>query len=242
MRFGLFSALAMGVLRDPNPPVPAGGGGAPPLAPAPAAPPTAPFATFDSQAALDDRLARAGRAALRDATGLESADEVKARLARLKQLEDAETERARAELTATQRLEADLATERARVTAMAAERDQERFRSVVSGACAQLGVKNLKYAQYLVAEAAEALPEGQQLDPDTYLRGLLEKPEYKTAFGIEAVPAVVPAPVTTSPNPGAPPPAPPAPGNGGGPPDVMAMNPTQFREHLEKYGAGSALS
>jgi len=90
-----------------------------------------------------------------------------------------------------------------------------------------------------VAEAAEALPEGQQLDPHAYLKELVEKPEYKSAFGIE-VPAVavVPQPVTTSPQPGTPPPAPPQPGTPPATVDVMSMSPQQFREHLSNLGAG----
>ncbi len=239
MRFGFASILALGVLREAVPAVVPGGGGAPPPAPAPA--PGQPFATFDSQAALDDRLARAGRAALREATGLESADEVKQRLARLKELEDADAARQREQLTATQRLEADLATERAARAVAEADRDNERFRATVSQECAALGIKNLKYAQFLVAEAAEALPDGQQLDPRVHLEGLLAKPEFKTAFGIDTAPTVVPSPVTTSPNPGAPPPPPPTPGGTPNTPDVMAMSPAALREHLDKYGAGGLM-
>lgn len=234
MRFGLFSALAMGLLRDPNPPLPSGGGGPPA---APPAPPAAPFAVFDTQEAFNDRVQRAARAEIRTQFGVEDPAEVTRRLARLKELEDAEAARKREELTATQRLEADLAAAKAAQAAAEADRDSERFRATVSADCARLGIKNLKYAQFVVAEAAEALPDGQQLDPHEHLRGLLEKPEFKQAFGIETAPAVVAAPVTTSPNPGTPPAPPPAPGGNPGGVDVMAMNPAQFKAHLESMGA-----
>ncbi len=193
---------------------------------------------FHSQEQLDERLNRAGRAYVREQFGVENPDDVKQRLARLKELEDAEAARKREELTATQRLEADLAAEKAARAAAETARDGERFRATVSEQCARLGIKNLKYAQFVVAEAAEALPDGQQLDPHAYLKDLVEKPEYKSAFGLEVPATVVPAPVNTSPNPGAPPPPPPAPGTPPAAVDAMNMNPQQFRAHLDSLGAG----
>lgn len=237
MRFGFASILAMGVLREAVPPV-VPGGGAPPAAP-PA--PTTPFAVFDTQEAFNDRVARAARAEMRTQFGVEDPAEVTRRLARLKELEDADAARRREELTATQRLEQDLATEKAARAAAEADRDNERFRATVSQECAALGIKNLKYAHFLVAEAAEALPDGQQLDPHVHLQGLLAKPEFKQAFGIESAPTVVAAPVSTSPNPQNPAPPPPATGGTPNAADVMTMNPAAFREHLDKYGAGSVL-
>lgn len=238
MRFGFASWLALGVLREQAGGAPGGGGGggAPPPAPAP---PAQPFAVFESQAAFEERMSRAQRSFVREQYGVEDPNEVKTRLARLKELEDQEAARKREEMTATQRLEQDLANEKAARLAAEAARDGERFRATVSGECARLGIKNLKYAQFIVAEAAEALPDGQQLDPYAYLKDLVEKPEYKGAFGIEvAAPAVQPAPVNTSPQPGTPPPPPPAPGTPPATVDAMNMNPTQFREHLASLGAG----
>lgn len=233
MRLGLFSALSMGVLRDPNPPVPAGGGGTTPPAPPV---PGQPFAVFETQEAFNDRLHRSTRAELRAQFGTDDPAEIKTQLARLKVLEEADAARAREQLTATQKLELDLAAEKTKREAAEAERDQERFRATVSQDCARLGIKNLKYAQFVVAEAAEALPEGQQLDPYEHLKGLLEKPEFKPAFGIESAPTVVPTPVNTSPTPGAPPPPPPPAGGGPGGPDVMAMSAAEFRAHLDRQG------
>lgn len=193
---------------------------------------------FHSQEQFDERLNRAQRSYVRELTGLEDPNEVKQRLQRLKELEDAEAARKREEMTATQRLEADLAAEKAARAAAETARDGERFRATVAGECARLGIKNLKYAQFVVAEAAEALPDGQQLDPHAYLKDLVEKPEYKSAFGLEVPATVVPAPVNTSPSPGAPPPPPPAPGTPPGTVDAMAMDPKAFRAHLDSLGAG----
>lgn len=246
MRFGLRSILAMGVLLEGAGAVPTGGGGGTPPAPPP--PPPAPgggqpFAVFESQAAFEERMARAQRSHLREQFGTENPDEVKQRLARLQELETAEAERKRAELSETQRLQADLqAAQAAREQAERALQDQ-RFETRVSGECAQLGVKNVKYALFLVNEARSALPEAQRggFDPRTHLDGLLAKAEMKAALGIEAPPTVVTsAPVTTSPNPGQPPPAPPPPGgNPPAPVDANSMTPEQWRAHLASLGVSA---
>lgn len=243
------SILSRGLLFAPvvDPLVPGGGSTPPPTntVPAPATPPATPpvpatggsgepFASFATQAQFEERVSRAARAALRDKFGLEEAD-LTARLARAKELEDAETARKRQELTDQQRVEKDLADEKAlRVKAEEAA-NQLRFEKTVATSSAQLGIKNVKYAQFVVAEAAEALPEGQQLDVDVYLKDLLGKDEFKSALGV-AAPAVETrgTPVNTSPNPGQEPPPPPR-GNGA-PVDAMAMTPQQFRNHLAGIG------
>jgi len=235
MRFGLFSILAMGVLREA---VPAGGGGGGPPAPAPAPAPAPgqPFAVFESQAALEDRLARAGRATLREVTGLENPEEVKQRLNRLKELEAAEEQRRQAELTETQRLQADVDKERQRAEAAERRLQESQFQTQVTQECARLGIKNVKYALFEVQTARGALPEAERasLDPARHLEGLLAKPEYKGAFGIESAPTVIPVPVNTSPAPGAPPPAPPQPGAPPPAVDAMTMSGPEFKAHLER--------
>lgn len=210
-------------------------GGAPPAP----APPAAPFAVFESQAAFDERMARAQRSHLREQFGTEDPAEVKTRLDRLKALEDAEAARAREQLTATQKLESDLAAARLAQAKAEEEAGTQRFRALVSQDCVALGIKNVPYALYVVGMAAEALPDGQQLDAHAHLSGLLAKPEYKSAFGITEAPTVVTQPVTTSPNPSNPAPAPPpAGGNNPAPVDAMSMSPAQFKAHLESVGAG----
>lgn len=247
------SSLSWGVLAPVGvEPIVPGGASSPPPAPvvppltppAPAPAPNGnggngqPFAVFDNQAALEDRLARAQRAGFREQFGTDDPAEVRSRLERLKKLEDEEAERQRAQLSDQQRLQADLDAEKAKRAAAEAERDQVKFESIVARSCAGHGIKNVAYAQFTVAQAAEALPDGQQIDVDKYLQELLSKQEYRGAFGIAAaVTETQPAPVTTSPNPGTPPPPPPAPGGGTAPGvDAMTMKPEDFRAHLAKLG------
>lgn len=245
MRFGLRSILAMGVLLEAVPsPAPGGGGGGAPPAPAPAPQPGQPFAVFESQQAFNERMERAQRSHLREIAGTESPDELRARLARLTELENAENERKRNEMTELQRVQTDLAAAREATAAAQSALEGERFASRVSGECARLGIRNVRYAQYEVGQARQALPEAQRtaFDPAAHLEGLMAKPEYKTAFGIEAAPTQVPQPVSTSPQPPVAPPAPAAPG--GSPPaavDAMSMSPSEFRAHLEKIGAGGVV-
>ena len=183
-------------------------------------------------------MRQAARSELRTTTGIEDPAEIKRRLDRAEELEKAETERKRADLTAQQKLEQDLATERAAREAAETARDQERYKAHVSRACSANGIKNVDYALFVVGQATEALPDGQTLDVDTHLKGLLEKPEFKSAFGIAADTTVVPAPVTTSPNPDGTPPAPPRGPAVTPPADSMSMTPQQFQAHLATLGAG----
>lgn len=230
LRSFLLTGLLLNTAADP-----AGGGGGAPPAPAP----TQPFAVFNNQADLDARLERARRSGFRDEFGTEDPAEVKQQLARLKELEDAEKERKRAELSEQQKLQQDLDAEKARAAKLEQDLDQERFRGRVTAACGQLGIKNVKYALYEIEQAVEALPAGQQLDPAAHLKELLAKDEHRAAFGIPAVPVETqPVPVNTSPEPGSPPPAPPRGPEPTAPTDAMNMNPQQFAAHLARLGAG----
>jgi hypothetical protein len=196
-----------------------------------APPPAQPFATFTTQADLDTRLERAKRAGFREAFGTEKPEEIQAQLQRLKDLEAAEAERKRAELTETQKLQADLQAAQAAKSAAEAALANARFQTQVTAACVKHGIKNVEYAQFEVGRAGS--PTGAPVDPDAYLAGLVAKPEYKAAFGIALEPVVAPAPVTTSPSPGdqAPPPprAPSAPETV----DVMKMSPQEFQRHIQ---------
>lgn len=245
------TSLSLGVLRAPVDPIVPGGGSTPPAsvsvpppavpppapAPAPAADPNRPFATFATQAEFEERVQRAARAEVRNKFGLEEAD-LQTRLARAKELEDAEAARAREQLTAQQRTEKDLADEKALRLKAEGERDQVRFERTVATSAAQLGIKNVRYAQFVVAEAAEALPDGQQLDVDKYLTELMGKDDFRSALGV-AAPVVVTQgnPVNTSPNPTVEPPAPPR-GNGAPVVDAFAMDSKAFRQHLAGLGVG----
>jgi hypothetical protein len=227
-------SLVMGLLLESAVEPTGGGAGAPP-APAPA--PGQPFAVFHNQAEFDARIERAQRSALREQFGTESADEVKARLARLKELETAEEERKRAELTETQKLQADLAAERERVTRLERERAAAEWRVQVTSACVSTGIKNVKYALFEADEARSRVPAGQAFDVEAHLKSLLEKPEMKGAFGVASEPiTTVPAPVTTSPNPDGEPPPPPRGNPAPAGTDAMNMTREQFQAHLASLG------
>lgn len=235
----LRSWLARGVLREA---VGGGGsgegtGGAPAETPPPV--PGQPFATFPTQAAFNERMQRATRAELREQFGTDDPVEIKKKLKRAEELEAAETERARLQMTAQQKVEADLAAEKGKREAAEEDAKQARFESHVNKICARLTIPNVDYAMYLVAQEAERAPAGSQVDAEAFLKERLAKPEYKAAFGIAETTSVVPVPVSSSPNtPISPPPPPPANGNGTPGVDVMAMNRSQFQNHLAKLGVG----
>lgn len=240
--FILRSLIARGILREA---VGGGGsgentGGTP--APSPeggSGRPGEPFAVFPTQAAFNDRIARATRAELREQFGTDDPAEIKKRLKRAEDLEAAEQERARATMTAQQKAETDLAAEKAARESAESDARQARFESHVNKICARLTIPNVDYAMYLVAQEAERTPAGQSVDAEVFLRERLSKPEYKAAFGITESTTQVPAPVTTAPVPGQPPPPPAPPGGGGAPnADVMTMSKPQFQQHLAKLGVG----
>lgn len=185
-----------------------------PVTPNPPAPPASPTPPTQGPPTEDpvwlaDRLARAERASLKKHFGSDDPAALKARLDRAEELEKAEKERARLALSEQQRLQQDLDTERAKATDAQRERDAIAFESRVVRVCAELGVKNVDFAMFEIARAAEALPEGQTLDPTKYLQELAAKGDsQKMALGMSSAPGVIQVPATTTPNPGDPPAAP----------------------------------
>lgn len=238
------------ILRAPEADPAAGGagGGAPPAPAAPAAPPAEPFATFTTPEAFNRRVGQEARSQMREHFGTDNPEEVKAQLAELNRLKAAEQERQRQEMTELQRTQTDLANERARASQLENERNQVRFQAHVSGVCARLGVANVDYALYVAETAVHKTPDGQQLDVEAHLKGLIDGDQgakYKAAFGIVEPPAPPVqqqhAPVSTSPEPGqgAPPPAP-AGGAPSGGVDASKMSPQEFQRHLASLGVGPA--
>ncbi len=233
--------MASPMLLAPSDGGPGGGGGAPapvltPPTPPPApAPGVQPFATFTTQDQFTERVQREARSLMRTQLGVEP-EEAAANLTRLKELEAAQQERDRANMTELERLRTDLAAANARADEAAAERDEVRFRGHVAGIAAKMGIRNVDYAIFVAAGAAEALPDGQQLDVEQHFTGLLEQANYKGAFGIEAAPVPVPVPVTSAPAPGAPPAAPPVPGAEPPKKDAMSMSSEEFRTHKATLG------
>jgi len=191
---------------------------------------------------LNDRLAR-DRSAQLQRMGFDS----EADLVAMQERDRAATEAAEAarqeQLTNEQRLQEDL-------VARTAERDQAladgadlRFQGHVAGVCASLGVSNVPYAQYEIARAAEALPDGQDLDVQAWLQERMdpeaaEHASLRGALGVAEAPVVpAPAPATTVPVPGVTPPRPP-PAGGTAPTgeDVFAMSDADWRAKQEALG------
>jgi hypothetical protein len=189
---------------------------------------------FHNQAAFEERVQREARSILRTQVGVEDPAEVQRRLNRLTELETAEATRQREALTEQQRLQADLDKEKQRAAEAERQARAAGFRADVTAICASKGIRNVNYALFVVNEQ---LPEAERAaKADAHLTSLLDKPEYRSAFGIPSDP-VVPAPVTTSPTPGQPPPDPPR--SGTPPPvvDAMGMSPEAFSAHLASLGA-----
>ena len=231
------------VPRSPDPPDP-NGPPAPTPAPTPPAPtpPTPPAppepdpGTINlTSAQLKERLDRSHAARLREA-GLGSDAELQELIARdKKRKEDEEAARlaslSREQVLTEQKTKAE--AEAAESKALLARATFERH---VTGVCARMGVKNTDYAMFDVERAAEALPDGQELDVEGYLKERMEKsPEARAALGM-APDQVVPVPVTTTP--GGAPPVPPAPGAPGAPKDAFGMSTAEWQQRQAALGLG----
>ena len=142
---------------------------------------------------LDERLGRAKGAYMREQFGTNDPEEVKSRLARLQEMEAAEAEREREAMSAQEKLQQDLKLAQEERIAAQEERDAIAFESHVKGECAKLGIKNVDFAMWEVARAAEGMGEGEQLDAQEHLKGLTESEQYKAALGIEAAKVVTQA-------------------------------------------------
>lgn len=234
MRFRFLQALLCEGVGEGNQ-----GGGGPPgnPPPVPPVPPDDPEIRLTSKQ-LSERLLRASKSQLKELFGTDDVEAIKANNQRLKALEEAEEARAREAMSEKQRIEADLAKERAERAKANEELAEMRLQSHVNGVCATLGIKNTKYARYLVEHEAGELPEGKELDVSEFLTARLEDPQSVAAFGIQVSAPVVGKPVSTSPEPGKPPPNPPPPAGGNPPKPVSEMTKAEFQAYTAaKHGA-----
>ena len=190
-----------GAEPPPAPPAPAPGGATPPAPPAPPpaahTPPAGPPAADPGEPNwLPQRLGRERAAVLKDA-GFESVEAAKQAKVELDQLKAAQEQTRLAQLSETERekekakkLEADLATEKARYKTL------ERQNSL-STACAQLGVKNVGYAGFLFEQAIGADPN---ITATAALTAALADEQNRAALGAGPVRTVpVPTGDTTPP-------------------------------------------
>ncbi len=162
---------------------------------------------------LTARLARDRDARARE-LGYDNQAALETALAEAKTLREADEARRVEDLSEQDKLKLKLETAETEKLAMEEERDHATFQAHVGQIGARLGIKNLDYAEHLVAKAADALADGQQLDAEEYLTTLTaEGSEHRAALGLAAPTTTTPAPVTTTPgDPNAPPPAPAPPG------------------------------
>lgn len=213
---------------------------APPAAPAPAAP-AADASIHMTSDQLNDRMARE-RSAYLTRMGVGSEAELTALVTRDKEATEAAEKARREQQTREEQLAEDVTTAKAERDAAIAERDQLSFESHVATICATVGVRNLPYATHMVELAANALPEGEELDVEAYLAERVdpenaEHAQTRAAFGIQAAVGTVAAPVTTTAAAnGSEPTPPPAGGGDPVPTDAMAMTSAQWNAHLEAKG------
>lgn len=244
-----------GLLMAPND----GGEGAAPLPPTPAppaptpppaavesapeappvdAPPAAPPLTL-SKEQLDARMEQVRRSQLRD-LGFDSPEELSAMRERDAAATKATEDARRAQQTREQQLTEDVTKRTQERDAAQAEADDLRFQGHVSSICATQGIKNVDYAQFAIGRAAEAVPEGEQLDVEAWLAERMnpeaaEHQALRTALGVAPPTATVASPHTTIP--GEPPPQPP-PAGGTGPAveDAFALDDATWQARREAYG------
>lgn len=222
-------------MPDPEPNTPVTPPAAPPAITPPVQAPAGDGAeaaiTFPTNQAFNERLERHHAAQLKK-LGVKPED-LPAALEKLKNFETEEEKRRLAAMTEQERLNTQIATERTARENAEKERDRVKRESEVLVACAELGIKNIPYAQHLAGQARDGLAAGQTFDAKAHFTEILSKPVNKAALGIEPEPVVVPTPVTTTPAGGATPPAPPPPGAATPEVDAMKMTPTQYQEALK---------
>lgn len=210
----------------PDPPPPAGD--------APPAP--APIQMTSEQ--LSDRMTRDRSAFLRK-MGVESEEGLTALIERDKAAQDAAEQTKREQRSLAENLQNDLTTRtKERDDALESAEDY-RFQNHVSGLCATRGVKNVRYAQFEIAQAAEALPEGQELDAEQWLQERMDPKneqhgDIRKALGVDP-PSQTPVPATTIPEAGGPPTPPPA-GGTVQTEDVFGLDATAWRAKQESLG------
>lgn len=163
---------------------------------------------------LNKRMERAVRATLKKEFGIESIDALKEQWAQKLEIERAEEERRKSTLTAQQRLEEQLQQERSAREAAEAQAEQARVDLHLSRLFAKHGVSNADYATWRIMDRLNALDDGEELDEEAFLTGLLAHDHERVALGVAArqtapaEPARVQVPATTTTPPGTSPKAP----------------------------------
>lgn len=199
--------------------------------------PGKPYAAFPTKEALEARLDRASRAELKRLFGTDNTDTILARWAKIDEMERAEEERKRAEMSEIDRLKLEKQQEADRAKSLADQLEQEKLERHIATQCAAKGIKATGYASYLILRASEALPDGEQLDVGKFLDEQLKDGKTKAALDLqEPRTERVPAPVSTNVDPETPAPPPPPPGHTPPAKDAMDMTPEEFRKHKESLG------
>jgi hypothetical protein len=171
------------------------------------------------------RLAQAQKSLLKT-LGFDSEDQAKERLGALKKLEDEAEERRKAQLSEVEReKEARLTAERERDAARQRADATERA-AKVTRACAERGIKNVDYAEYVLGKAELSADFGQLLD------GMMaERPDLKAALQL-TVPTTTVTPPNTNTGAQPPPPAPPAPPTN----DALTMKDQDWARERQRLG------
>lgn len=197
-----------------------------------------PFAVFTTQEDFNERLARASRSELRKQFGTDDVETIKARMAKLEQMEKDEAEREKAKMTEIERVKAEKLEAEAKAREAQEEADRLRLESHIAQKCSKLGIRDVGYATYLITRKTDSLGKDEQLDVEEFLAEELKDKSKAVAFGI-AEPVVVTQvadPASTSPKaPLAPPPPPPgpAPGSDG---DAFKMDDATWQKRKAQLG------
>jgi hypothetical protein len=149
-------------------------------------------------------------------------------------LKAAEDERLKAQRTKEEQLTVEKQQAEAAQKAAEADAATARQQAVVTGTCAQLGIKNTDYALFEATRAGKKSRE----EVEAFFSEQLKDEARRSAYGLATPPPeVVPVPAETAPVPGAPPAPPPAPGSPApGEKSVMQMTQAEFSAHLAKLG------
>lgn len=188
---------------------------------------------------LPGRLEQAKRSAWRE-LGFESAEQARQMRDQFAELQKAQEEAKRAEMSEIERYKADLEAQK-----LAAQQYQEqvaelRFQNDLNQACFSSGIKNTAYAQFLIQQEAAKMEPDAPVDMAALVSKFSADPTHQAALGIQVAPVAVDTPATTTPattSPGY------QPGQNNAPAnpvtDVMSMTPEQYRAHkLARFGVG----
>ena len=191
---------------------------------------------------LRERMDR-DRATYLKSLGFESEEELTAMQTAQAERVEAEEKARREQMSREEKLQEDVAKQTQRADDAEAQAEALRWDQHVSEICASLGVKNVKYARFVVESAIEAAGEdGPEFDVTAWLQERIdpeaeEHTSMRAALGMISPVGTVSAPVTTTAAAEGTDPTPP-PAGGGDPKDVdaMAMTSAQWNAHLESKG------